>query len=91
MIARRGFLGLILASASAPAIVKASSLMKIVVPSQEIYRYSLPAWQPGYDRPAIPEYLFTIGPGKEFANMTEAMAYIRTLNVGRSRLRFIVG
>ena len=33
---RRGFLGVMLAAASAPAIVKAENLMKIVVPKKEI-------------------------------------------------------
>lgn len=33
---RRGFLGAILAAGVAPAIVRSSSLMKLVVPSQEI-------------------------------------------------------
>jgi hypothetical protein len=36
MTSRRGFLGAILAAAAAPAIVRAESLMKIYVPSQEL-------------------------------------------------------
>ena len=36
MITRRGFLAGILATAAAPAIVKASNLMKLYVPSQEL-------------------------------------------------------
>lgn len=35
-ISRRGFLGAMLAAAAAPAIVRADSLMQIVVPRQEI-------------------------------------------------------
>ena len=35
-ISRRGFLGAMLAAAAAPAIVRADSLMQIVVPKQEI-------------------------------------------------------
>jgi hypothetical protein len=35
-ISRRGFLGAMLAAAAAPAIVRADSLMRIVVPKQEI-------------------------------------------------------
>ena len=35
-LSRRGFLGAILAAAAAPAIVQSKSLMKIVVPRQEI-------------------------------------------------------
>lgn len=38
MIARRGFLHAILAAGMAPAVVKASSLMRIVVPSTTILR-----------------------------------------------------
>lgn len=38
MIARRGFLHAILAAGMAPAVVRASSLMKIVVPSITILR-----------------------------------------------------
>lgn len=38
---RRGFLGSILAAAAAPAIVRAESLMRIIVPSDEII---LPGW-----------------------------------------------
>jgi hypothetical protein len=41
MTTRRGFLGLILASAAAPAIVRASSLMPIVVPKPELV---VPGW-----------------------------------------------
>jgi hypothetical protein len=37
---RRGFLGAILAAASAPAIVRAESLMKIMVPKKEIITLS---------------------------------------------------
>lgn len=37
-ISRRGFLGSILAAASAPAIIKAENAMKLWVPSQEIVR-----------------------------------------------------
>jgi len=36
MTNRRGFLGAIFAAAAAPAIVRAESLMKIYVPSQEL-------------------------------------------------------
>lgn len=48
MIARRGFLAGMLAAAAAPAIVRSQSLMKIVVPSDEIL---LPEWleSPFYD------------------------------------------
>lgn len=37
---RRGFLGVILTTGCAPAIVRVESLMKIVVPSQEILTYA---------------------------------------------------
>lgn len=40
-LSRRGFLHGILATAMAPAIVRSESLMKIVVPSQEIWTPSL--------------------------------------------------
>ncbi len=38
---RRGFLGSILALGAAPAIVRAESLMRIIVPVQELYRPTL--------------------------------------------------
>lgn len=45
---RRGFLGAILGTCIAPAIVHSSSLMKIIVPYQKIYRLtpavSSPIW-----------------------------------------------
>lgn len=36
MVSRRGFLGMMAGALAAPAIVRAESLMKIVVPKQEI-------------------------------------------------------
>lgn len=36
MVTRRGFLGMMLGAAAAPAIVKAENLMKIVVPKKEL-------------------------------------------------------
>ena len=43
MIGRRLFLGGIFAAGAAPAIVKAESLMKIIVPRQELYTGELGA------------------------------------------------
>jgi len=51
---RRGFLGAILAAGVAPAIVRAESLMKIVVPRQELI---LPGMFACFPRPlSAPEF-----------------------------------
>jgi hypothetical protein len=45
IVTRRNFMGTILALGCAPAIVRASSLMKIIVPSPELIVPTVEIWQ----------------------------------------------
>lgn len=74
---RRSFLGAMLAAAAAPAIVKADNLMKIVVPSKELFVPS--------QEIAAPAYSLVIGP----ANCICVGDFIR-ITIGNLTQQFVV-